>query len=107
MKRTFVIAAAMVFAATQVAVATAATHRVSQKGRSFEVKQLSVAKGDIIHFANDDEFIHQVHVNSPTFSFDTAESPPGNGLDIEFTTPGTFEVRCHIHPKMLLKVTVE
>lgn len=109
LKRGLAVATVAFFATSQFAVTALAaeTHRISQKSRTFSQKELSIAKGDIIHFANDDLFIHQVHVVSPTFNFDTPESPPGEGIDVEFSTPGTFEVRCHIHPKMSLKVTVE
>lgn len=36
-----------------------------------------------------------------------AESDPGNAIDVEFTASGTFDVFCHIHPKMNLHVTVQ
>ena len=88
-------------------VQAAEIHRIVQKNRSFNFKRIHVAADDVVQFGNEDEFIHQVYVESPEFSFDTAESPPGNNLDIKFTVPGTFEVHCHIHPKMLLVVNVQ
>jgi plastocyanin len=83
------------------------THRVTQKGRAFNVKEIAVAVGDTVQFGNDDEFIHQVYVASKSFNFDTAESSPGDNIDIKFSVAGTFEVHCHIHPKMGLVVTVK
>jgi plastocyanin len=85
----------------------AETHRISQKSRAFSAKEISVAVGDTVQFGNDDEFIHQVYVESKSFNFDTAESSPGDTIDIKFTVAGTFEVHCHIHPKMGLAVTVK
>jgi plastocyanin len=66
-----------------------------------------VAKGDVVQFANDDEFIHQVYVKSDVFNVDTEESSPGTTISVPFTAQGTFEVLCHIHPKMRLVVTVK
>jgi plastocyanin len=85
----------------------AETHDIIQKDRSFNVKEINVAAGDIIQFHNDDDFIHQIYVDAKSFNFDTDESPPGNVIAIKFTTPGTFEVHCHIHPKMELTVNVK
>jgi plastocyanin len=82
-------------------------HRVTQKSRAFSAKEVNVAVGDTVQFGNDDEFIHQVYVESKTFNFDTAESSPGDNIDIKFTVAGTFEVHCHIHPKMGLVVNVK
>ncbi|HTY65515.1 MAG TPA: plastocyanin/azurin family copper-binding protein [Alphaproteobacteria bacterium] len=79
---------------------------VVQKNRAFNFKRITVEAGDVVQFVNDDDFIHQVFVDSPDFSFDTAESPPGNTLSIPFKVKGTFEVHCHIHPKMQLIVNV-
>jgi plastocyanin len=87
-------------------VLAAESKAVVQKNRAFNFKRITIAAGDIVQFVNDDEFIHQVYVQSPDFNFDTAESPPGNTLNITFNVKGVFEVHCHIHPKMLLVVNV-
>ena len=55
---------------------------------------------------NDDKFVHQIYVASPSMSYESNEQPPGTNVEISFPTAGTFDVRCHIHPKMLLKVDV-
>lgn len=83
------------------------THQVSQKGRAFNIKEISITAGDLVQFLNDDEFIHQIFIQSKTFNFDSAESEPGNHIDVTFPATGTYEVRCHIHPKMHLLVTVQ
>ncbi len=82
-------------------------HDISQKGRAFNLKELSVDRGDTVRFNNDDEFIHQIFIDARAFKFDSAESDPGHVIPVEFTAPGLYEVRCHIHPKMLLLVTVK
>lgn len=84
----------------------ATSHMVSQRGRAFNVKEIAVAVGDVVRFLNDDEFIHQIYIGARNFTFDSAEAAPGAAIDVRFTEAGTFDVRCHIHPKMQLKVTV-
>ncbi len=84
-----------------------ASFDVSQKGRAFNMKELTVARGDTVRFVNDDEFIHQIFIDSRAFKFDSAESDPGQVIPVEFNAAGIYEVKCHIHPKMLLLVTVK
>src|SRR5437588_12311426 len=84
-----------------------ASVRISQEGRAFNPKVMTVAIGDTVLFGNEDDFIHQIYVKSDSFNVDTAESYPGNTLPVMFTKRGTFEVHCHIHPKMGLVVTVK
>ena len=79
---------------------------VSQRGRAFLVRDVHIARGDTIQFRNDDDFVHQIYVNSPSFNYESAEQPPGQAVDVRFPNAGVFEVRCHIHPKMLLHVDV-
>ena len=90
----------------EVAIA-AQSYRISQKGRAFNLKEITIAIGDTVLFGNDDDFIHQIYVKSDNFNVDTAESYPGNSMPVMFTKRGTFEVHCHIHPKMGLVVTVK
>ena len=90
----------------EVAIA-AQSYRISQKGRAFNLKEITIAVGDTVLFGNDDDFIHQIYVKSDNFNVDTAESYPGNSMPVMFTKRGTFEVHCHIHPKMGLVVTVK
>lgn len=100
---TFVVAAAQI-----AAIALAAqNHTVIQKDRSFDVKELDIAAGDTVQFSNEDKFIHQIYVASGELSFNSAEQPPGEVISITFSNPGTYEIRCHIHPKMSLTVNAK
>lgn len=85
----------------------AQTYRVSQKGRAFAVKTIDIARGDRVQFTNEDDFLHQIYVKSSTMNFDSDEQAPGETIDVRFPAAGDFEVRCHIHPTMLLLVTVK
>lgn len=79
---------------------------ISQTGRLFAPSDVEIASGSTIRFTNDDPFLHQIFVSSPTFSFDSNEQPPGQSVEIPFPTPGEFRVLCGIHPKMSLRVLV-
>ena len=76
---------------------------IMQKGRRFNPGEITIAKGANLTFTNNDEFIHQIYV---TGLFDSDERSPGQTLVEDFSKAGTFEVRCHIHPKMKLVVHV-
>jgi plastocyanin len=84
----------------------AAVHRIVQKGRAFALQEIVIAPGDSLLFTNEDEFLHQIYVDSPNMVFDSPEQPPGQTIEVNFPRAGTFAVRCHIHPKMVLTVYV-
>ena len=102
--RTTIVAALALAASTAFA---ATIHTVSQKGRNFSLREIVIASGDSIRFTNDDEFLHQIYVDSKDLTFDSAEQRPGQAIDVNFPQAGTFPVRCHIHPKMLISVRVD
>ncbi|HTY67571.1 MAG TPA: plastocyanin/azurin family copper-binding protein [Alphaproteobacteria bacterium] len=85
----------------------AQTIRISQRGRAFAVKRVEIARGDTLQFTNEDEFLHQIYVKSGTMNFDSNEQTPGETISVRFPDSGTFDVRCHIHPTMLLVVSVK
>jgi len=74
-----------------------------QKGRRFTPAQITINRGESLTFTNEDEFIHQMYADG---LFDSDEKNPGENLVQPFNRAGTFEVRCHIHPKMRLVVRV-
>jgi plastocyanin len=79
---------------------------ITQQGRAFSSGTVQIVRGETVRFSNVDKFIHQVYVESPSFNYESDEQAPGNDVDVAFLKTGTFEVRCHIHPKMLLHVDV-
>jgi plastocyanin len=84
--------------------AVADDHVIAQSGRSFHPSDITINRGDTLTFTNKDDFIHQVYVPG---LFDSDEKAPGQTLTESFPGGGTFEVRCHIHPKMKLVVHVK
>ena len=85
----------------------ASVHRILQKGRAFAISDITIPRGDTVLFTNEDEYLHQIYVDSKDMSFDSPEQAQGQTIEVNFPRPGTFPVRCHIHPKMLLTVRVE
>jgi plastocyanin len=79
---------------------------IVQNHRAFNTTSLQIARGDTVRFDNSDQFRHQIYVDSPAFTFESDEQEPGTNVDILFSKAGLFQVRCHIHPKMLLQVEV-
>ena len=99
----YMIAAAVLWT---VAASGAGLATVAQRGRAFAVPGVQIARGDAVRFVNEDTFLHQVFVQSPSFSYESDEQEPGLVVDVRFTSAGAFTVRCHIHPKMALQVDV-
>jgi plastocyanin len=99
------LAAAAVLACA-VAVADDA-NTIVQNGRAFHPTEVTINSGTTLNFSNQDEFIHQIYVDVDGFGYDSAEQSPGQVFHITFPNRGTFPVRCHIHPKMLLTVHVK
>ena len=80
---------------------------VSQKGRTFAPGKLTVSRGDVVRFLNDDEYTHHVFMKSTSFNYDSGEIEAGKFAETAMTVPGSFEVRCAIHPKMRLVLEVK
>ena len=107
MMRTRAAFCAALILCPSIAAFAAAPVVVNQIRRAFSVREMHIQKGETIRFNNVDEFLHQLYIDSRTFKFSSPEQAPGQLVDVTFPTAGTFEVRCEIHPKMLLNVTVE
>jgi plastocyanin len=80
---------------------------VSQKDRAFAPNAVELALGDTLSIHNDDQFVHDVLVNSQNFSFDSGEQGIGQNVQIKFPAAGHYRVTCAIHPKMRLEVEVK
>jgi plastocyanin len=85
----------------------AADTTVVQQHRAFSIERIMLGLGSTLHFSNQDDFAHEVFVESPSFTFESDEQEPGEKLAITFTARGHFTVHCHIHPKMHLDVDVQ
>jgi plastocyanin len=79
---------------------------VSQKGRSFFPAQVTVKAHHRISITNDDDTTHHVFCSTESFKYTSGPMPGGAKVSITFQRPGTYEIRCAIHPQMLLIVVV-
>ena len=98
-----------VLAAFTMAAPSRVTHEVRQKGKVFLPGEVALRQGETIIFINDDgQTTHHAYVEAEQFSFglDTGDQEPGSKVEEAFTTKGTFNVLCGIHPKMKLTVKV-
>jgi len=79
---------------------------VRQHNKIFDPGKIEIARGGVLTFTNEDPYIHHVYIESPTFTFDSGDQRPGRKLEIKFDQAGDFVLRCAIHLKMQLEVSV-
>jgi plastocyanin len=82
-------------------------HSIVQKDKAFSTAEMTVKVGDSIKFTNEDSIVHNVFSATPGLEFDLRTQQPGGSSVVPFAKEGVCEVRCAIHPKMKLKVTVQ
>jgi len=87
--------------------APAIARKISQKDKMFSVSEISVKVGETVEFVNNDTVAHNVFSSTPGNEFNVKTQPPGASSPVTFDHEGTVEVRCAIHPKMKMKITVE
>lgn len=81
--------------------------RISQKGKQFSEKQLSLKSGQSVVFVNDDSVAHNVYTIVKGKKQDLGLQKPSEEGSIAFDSAGTYRVRCAIHPKMKMVIKVE
>ena len=89
------------------AVRAAAPVTVSQKGLQFSTDELTVDKGQVVVFMNDDKTAHNITVAGEGMNLNGGLQQPGADFKVPFTKPGTYQISCGIHPKMKMTVTVK
>ena len=106
-QRSIVALLAVGFSALGEDAEAADSRTIVQEGRAFNPSEVTIARGDLLRFNNRDDFIHQIYIASDVMNFESDEQSPGQAVTLGFPTSGTFAVRCHIHPRMLLIVHVK
>ena len=81
--------------------------RITQKGKQFSEKSVSLSPGQQIVFVNDDNVAHNVYTIVKGKKQDLGLQKPGEEDAIAFDAAGTYRVRCAIHPKMKMLVKVQ
>ena len=88
-----------------VAAGAAATHKIGQKGKQFSESEIAIAAGDTVVFDNNDDVKHNIVIAK--MRFNTGIQEPGGIHELVFDKPGSYSVRCGLHPKMKLIVNVQ
>jgi plastocyanin len=78
---------------------------VTQKGKAFSTRKITVQQGDSVRFVNDDPFAHNIFSLSDTKSFDLGSYGQGQSKAVVMDKAGTVDVECAVHPDM--KMTIE
>jgi len=95
--------AALLFAAQAGATEVA----IDQKKMKFQPDKVAIHPGDTLVFQNSDPVNHNIQVVSDDDTIDVGLQHPGQTVKQSFAKAGSFEVRCTVHPEMLLSVTVK
>jgi len=95
------------FSTLFIAQAQAADVSVDQAGQQFSQSSLTLKAGDTLVFTNKDDVTHNVKVINGDDTDDKGLQKPGEVIKATFAKPGTYQVRCAIHPKMKIDVTVQ
>jgi plastocyanin len=100
-----VLALVIAFAGGSV-VAFAAERSIMQKGKAFSESVITINKGDVVVFVNDDGVTHNVMSTDTGNEFNIGSQPPGVSTPVTFDKAGEFTILCAIHPRMKLLVRV-
>ena len=87
--------------------ALAADHVVDQKDMTFFPAEITVAAGDTIKFTNSDRTAHHLWTKDNGVNLSSPSLKPGESYEFKFTKAGSYTIKCQIHPKMKLIVTVK
>ena len=99
--------AAVIFMGLSAGALAAANLTITQKGRAFSSEEVSLKKGEVLSFLNDDNVPHNIMSTSKGNEFNLGSQAPGTATDVTFKEAGDVLVICAIHPrmKMMVKVT--
>jgi len=106
MQRKLPIAALLIAFCGGCAAALAAERSIMQKGKVFSESAITVKKGDVVVFVNDDTVTHNVMSTDPGNEFNIGSQSPGVSTPVTFDKAGEFTILCAIHPRMKLIVKV-
>ena len=80
---------------------------ISQKKRKYAPEAVTLQVGETLRVLNDDIFLHHAFIESDEMEYDSGSMEEGESRDIVFDKQGRFVMKCAIHPKMRLDITVE
>jgi plastocyanin len=80
---------------------------VGQQGLRFSSAELTVTKGQVVIFMNNDTTSHNIMIVGEGLRINGGLQSPGAEFRVPFSKAGTYAVSCGIHPKMKLAITVK
>ena len=88
--------------------ARAAETVIDQQNMSFVPDNATIATGDTVRFTDTGRITHNITIVFPDGSVeDKGMDRYGEDIIVHFTKPGTYGVRCIIHPMMHATITVK
>jgi plastocyanin len=108
--RNICVAAALavaIIAAALPAAALAADTEVKIDNFTFSPQRLTVKAGTTVTWINEDDIPHTVVSASDTRLFKSKVLDTEDKFSFTFTTPGTFDYFCSLHPHMTATIVVE
>ena len=88
--------------------AFAADVAVQQAHMGFAVDAVTIKAGDDVVFSNNDDALHNIQIIDANDDVeDRGMQKPGQDIKVSFPKAGQYKVRCSIHPKMKMTVTVQ
>ena len=79
-----------------------ATPAVSIENSSFKPANITVRKGATVKWTNNDTTVHNIKASA----FNCPDLEKGETFEFTFTTAGTYDYSCGIHPTMKGKILV-
>jgi amicyanin len=102
---TAIFAVAVFLAALAIAPARAADVTVKIANFTFSPQQLTVKTGTTVSWTNEDDIPHTVNASNKTFKSGALDTD--QKFSFTFTTPGTYQYFCALHPHMTGTIVVE
>ena len=87
--------------------ASAEDIKINQADKAFVPQSVTVKAGDTVDFVNGDTVTHNVYTRGSPDDFSLGAMKPGEEKAVTLSTPGTYDVKCAIHPKMKMTVIVQ
>lgn len=83
-----------------------ATDKVSIAAMAFTPSDITIAKGTMVTWTNNDNVSHTVTKDNPDTGPDSSALTPGAVYRFTYNQVGVFKYHCSIHPQMMGSVTV-
>ena len=87
--------------------AWASVQTVDQRNLKFSVKKLTMARGDVVEFTNNDDTSHNITISGPDFVANSGLQAPGQPFKAPLVKSGLYKVSCAIHPNMRMTIVVQ